>query len=101
MLVYDVPLIYETKSEKNYDLILLANCNKNLQRKRVLARDKITNSLFENIITSQLSFNEKIKFRPKIINTDSLKLFILIKILLLIVKIRIILKIKKWNKKES
>ena len=101
LLVYDVPLIYETKSEKNYDLILLANCNKNLQRKRVLARDKITNSLFENIITSQLSFNEKIKFRPKIINTDSLKLFILIKIILLIVKIRIILKIKKWNKKES
>ena len=89
LLVYDVPLIYETKSEKNYDLILLANCNKNLQRKRVLAY-KTTNSLFENIITSQLSFNEKIKFRPKIINTDSLKLFILIKILLLIVKIRII-----------
>ena len=101
ILVYDVPLIYETKSEKKYDLILLANCNENLQKKRVLNRDKISNSLFESIKKSQLSFNEKIKFEPKIINTDNSKLYILIKIVLLIIEIYIKLKIKKWNKKEN
>ena len=69
ILVYDVPLIYETKSEKKYDLILLAHCDLKLQRKRVLNRDKISNSLFEKILASQLSFNEKIKFKPKVINT--------------------------------
>ena len=95
ILVYDVPLIYETKSEERYNLILLANCDEKLQRKRVLIRDKISNSLFENIKKSQLSFNEKIKFKPKIINTDNLKLFILIKVVFLIIEIYIKLKMKK------
>ena len=73
ILVYDVPLIYETKSENNYDLILLTNCDVNLQRKRVLKRDKISNVLFEKIIKSQLSFKEKVKFKPKVINTKILR----------------------------
>ena len=30
ILVYDVPLIYETKTEKRYDKILLAHCNKEI-----------------------------------------------------------------------
>ena len=101
ILVFDIPLIYETKSEKNYDLILLANCNKTLQKKRVLARDKISNSLFENITRSQMSFNEKIKFKPKIINTNNLKLFMLIEVLLLIIKVLIRLKLRRWNRKEN
>ena len=94
ILVYDVPLIYETKSEKNYDLILLANCNPDLQRERVLIRDKISNSLFKKIIRSQLSFTEKIKFKPKIINTDNLKFIVFIKVVLLLTIISIKLKIK-------
>ena len=94
ILVYDVPLIYETKSEKNYDLVLLANCNPDLQRKRVLIRDKISNSLFNKITRSQLSFTEKIKFKPKIINTDNLKFIIFIKVVLLLIIISIKLKIK-------
>ena len=100
ILVYDVPLIYETKSEKNYDLILLASCNNILQKKRVLARDKISNSLFESIVRSQLSFKEKIKFKPKIINTNNSKLFILIRVFLLIIKILIKLKIEDETRKK-
>ena len=42
-----MPLIYETKTEKKYDKILLAHCNKKHQRERVLTRDKISDSLFE------------------------------------------------------
>ena len=101
ILVYDVPLIYETRSESNYDLILLANCDAEIQRKRVLLRDKISISLYEKIIKSQLSFKEKIKFKPKIINTNNLKLVIFIKIVLLLIKILIRQNIKKWMKKES
>ena len=93
VLVYDVPLIYETNSEKNYDLILLTNCDTNLQRKRVLKRDKISNLLFEKIIKSQLSFKEKVKFKPKVINTNNIKLFILFKIIALLIRIQIKLKI--------
>ena len=101
ILVFDVPLIYETKSEKQYDLILLTNCNKKLQKARVLKRDKMTNSLFENIVKSQLSFNEKIKFKPKVIDTSNFKIIILVKIIFLIIITFIGLKSKKWNKKEN
>ena len=89
ILVYDVPLIYETKSHKNYDLILLANCDTKYQKKRVLKRDGISSSLFHKINESQLSFNEKVKFKPKIINTNHLKLVIFLRIIILLIKISI------------
>ncbi len=97
ILVYDIPLIYETNSQKQYDLILLTNCDRELQRSRVLNRDKISNSLFESIVRSQLSFSEKIKFKPKLINTKKLKVLIFIKIVFLLIKILLELKLKKWN----
>ena len=100
ILVYDIPLIYETRSEKQYDLILLTNCDKKVQKARVLKRDKMTNSLFENIVKSQLSFSEKIKFKPKLINTNSFKLFTLIKVILLLIKTLVILKIKDEPRKK-
>ena len=98
ILVYDVPLIYETKSEKKYDLIILAHCNIKLQRVRVLNRDKISNSLFEKIVASQLSFKEKIKFKPQVINTRY-KFFILIKVCLLLITTIIKLRAKNGKKK--
>ena len=100
ILVFDVPLIYETRSEKQYDLILLTNCDKKLQKARVLKRDKMTNSLFENIVKSQLSFSEKIKFKPKLINTNSFKMFTLIKVIFLLIKTLAILKIKDEPRKK-
>ena len=98
ILVYDVPLIYETKSEKKYDLIILAHCNIKLQRVRVLSRDEISNSLFEKIVATQLSFNEKIKFKPQVINTRY-KFFILIKVCFLLITTIIKLRAKNGKKK--
>ena len=98
ILVYDVPLIYETKTEKRYDKILLAHCNKEIQRERVLTRDNISISLFEKILASQLSFDDKIKFKPQVINTKN-KFFVLIKVCLLLIKILIMLKLKNGKKK--
>lgn len=100
ILVYDVPLIYETKTEKNYDLILLTNCDRILQKKRVLTRDKISSSLFESIVGSQLSFEEKIKFKPKIMNTNKPKVFIFMMVLLLVIKTLIRLKIRDETRKK-
>ena len=98
ILVYDVPLIYETKTDKRYDKILLAHCNKEIQRERVLTRDNISVSLFEKILASQLSFDDKIKFKPQVINTKN-KFFIFIKVCLLLIKILIRLKLKNGKKK--
>ena len=99
ILVYDVPLIYETKTEKRYDKILLAHCNKKAQKERVLTRDKISDSLFKKILASQLSFEDKIKFKPKVIYTNN-KLFTLIKVCIIIIKTLIRLKSKKNGKKK-
>ena len=98
ILVYDVPLIYETKTEKDYDIILLAHCSRKLQQDRVLIRDNISNALFEKILASQLSFEDKIKFKPKVIDTNS-KLFILFKVCLLLIKLSIKFKAKNGKKK--
>ena len=98
ILVYDVPLIYETKTEKRYDIILLAYCDIDIQRERVLTRDNISNSLFEKILASQSSYNDKIKFKPQVVNTKY-KFFILIKVHLLLIKTLIRLKLKNEKKK--
>ena len=95
ILVYDIPLIYETKTQKKYNLILLTHCDKELQRKRVLSRDKISNSLFEKIDGSQLSFDYKIKFSPLLINTNRIKIILLLKVFLIIIKSLLILRLKK------
>ena len=98
ILVYDVPLIYETKTQNRYDKILLAQCSKRIQKERVLKRDNISISLFDKILESQLSFDDKIKFKPQVINTKN-KFFILIKVCLLLIKILIRLKLKNGKKK--
>jgi dephospho-CoA kinase len=98
IVVYDVPLIYETKTEKRYDKILLAHCNKETQRERVLTRDKISDTLFEKILTSQLSLDDKLKFKPKVINTNN-KLFTLIKVCSILIKILIMIKLKNGKEK--
>ena len=99
IVAYDVPLIYETDSQKKYDLILLTNCDQTLQKKRVLKRDKISNALFLKIVKSQLTFNEKLKFKPKVINTNKFKLFLFIEIIILVVKILMVTKARIWKKK--
>ena len=99
IVVYDVPLIYETKTEKRYDKILLAHCNKETQRERVLTRDKISDTLFEKILASQLSLDDKLKFKPKVINTNN-KLFTLIKVCSILIKILIMIKLKKWKREN-
>ena len=101
ILVYDVPLIYETNSQNEYDLILLTYCDSNLQRRRVLDRDKISDTLFEKITKSQLSFSKKVNFKPKVINTDNKKIFLFLKIALLLIEIKINLKIKNGRRKKA
>ena len=101
ILVYDVPLIYETKSENNYDLIIVAFCKESLQRKRVINRDKISIDLFNKIINTQLSFEEKKKYNPKVINTSYLKLFIFFEIFLLLISVLIKEKANRWAMKEN
>ena len=98
ILVYDVPLIYETKTQERYNIILLAHCNEKTQRERVINRDNISNLLFDKILKSQLSFNDKMKFKPKVINTN-FKFFLFIRVFLLLIITSIRLKLKNGKEK--
>ena len=95
-----MPLIYETKSEKKYDLIILAHCNVKTQKERVLKRDKISNLLFEKIVASQLSFCDKMNFKPYVINTNN-RSIILIKVFLFLIKTLFKLRLRNEKKKVS
>ena len=67
----DVPLLYETGTDKECDYIFLVNTKKSIQKKRVLMRPNMTEKKFELINDSQWSFKKKtINSRPFIISTS-------------------------------
>ena len=100
LVVYDVPLIYETKSQKLYDLIIVANCNEKIQKERVLKRDKIDEKLFKEIKNSQFSIKKKLKFNPKLINTDKSRVIVYIEVMIFVVQLLIKLKIKNVTREK-
>ncbi|MEP3244019.1 MAG: dephospho-CoA kinase [Sneathiella sp.] len=70
MLVLDVPLIFETKGEKNFDTIIVVSAPKDVQRARVLARDDMTEEKFEAILARQVPDAEKRTLADHIIETN-------------------------------
>ncbi len=86
----DVPLLYETRTDKICDYIFLVNTSKENQRKRVLARKNMTEKKFNLINNAQWSFEKKKNFRPIIIDTSNGKLISFIIVSINLLKILII-----------
>ncbi|MEH6404821.1 MAG: dephospho-CoA kinase [Sneathiella sp.] len=70
MVIIDVPLIFETKGEKNFDKIIVVSAPADVQRARVLARDDMTAEKFESILARQLPDAEKRKLADFVIDTN-------------------------------
>ena len=81
----DVPLLYETKTDKICNYIFLVNTSKKIQEKRVLKRPKMTKEKFELINNAQWSYEKKKKMKPFIINTSFGKLYSFIQVLIYLV----------------
>ena len=83
----DVPLLYETRTDKICNYVFLAYASKKIQRKRVLKRKNMTTEKFENITNSQTSDLEKRLKNPIVIRTDFGKLVTFILVLINLFKI--------------
>lgn len=69
LVFVDVALAFEMGWDKYFDFILLADVDEDIQRERVMKRDKITADDFNKINEKQMPMKEKRKKVDLIINT--------------------------------
>ena len=68
-MVFEVPLLIESKLMSNYDVIIFVNSKKKLRLKRFLRRGKSIN-LFNFLDKRQLPAAKKIKYCDEVINNN-------------------------------
>ena len=69
-IVLVIPLLFEAKFEDICTEIWLVKCPKELQKKRLMTRDKISEKEANELIHFQLSFEEKRKFSDIILDNS-------------------------------
>ena len=70
-IALDVPLLIEAKMQDMVDKIIVVKCNKKIQLERLLKKGKHTRKEIENIISSQMPLNEKLKHADFTIDNNS------------------------------
>lgn len=68
--VADVPLLYETGHEREFDLVVVAACRADLQRARLMARDGLTEIEADRRIAAQLPIDVKRARADYVIDTN-------------------------------
>lgn len=70
LIVFDIPLLFESKCEFLCDKVLVVGAHTDTQIKRVIVRDNISRALAEKIISNQMSLDEKVKRADYVIWND-------------------------------
>lgn len=68
--VADIPLLYETGREREFDTVVVAACPRELQLARVMARDGATREQAERRLAAQLPIEEKARRADYVIDTS-------------------------------
>lgn len=69
--VIEVPLIFETRSQNNYDRILLIDCEESLQIERASTRDSVNIKNIKNILLNQATRSERLSISDDVIENNS------------------------------
>ncbi|SEV91383.1 dephospho-CoA kinase [Aliiroseovarius sediminilitoris] len=73
IVVLDIPLLFETGTDAQVDLVVAASAPVDVQRERVLARSTMTEEQFKAILAKQMPDAEKRKRADVVIPTDTLE----------------------------
>lgn len=68
--ILDVPLLYETGGNGYCDYVIVVSASADIQRQRVLARDGMTEDVFEGILAKQMPDAEKRARADFVISTE-------------------------------
>ncbi|PPR34450.1 MAG: Dephospho-CoA kinase [Alphaproteobacteria bacterium MarineAlpha6_Bin3] len=72
IVMMEIPIIFEKKSAKNYNYIILMTVSKVIQKQRVMRRKNMTPELLKKILSNQIS-SEKKKYVDFVINNNKEK----------------------------
>ena len=70
IIVFDVPLLFETGGEKSVDKTIVVTAPKDVQRMRVMARGGMSEALFEKLLLRQMPDAQKRERADYLIHTD-------------------------------
>ena len=70
MLVFDVPLLFETGLNKIMDIVVVVSAPYHIQYERVLSREGMTEKIFKGLLAKQLSDDAKKSMADIVIKTD-------------------------------
>ena len=71
LAIFDIPLLYETGRQEDFDAVIVVTAPADVQRQRVLGRPAMTPQKFEAILARQLPDAEKRKRADYIIDTSN------------------------------
>jgi len=68
--IADIPLLYETGREKEFERVIVAACEPGTQLRRLMTRDNLTEAEARQRIAAQLPIGEKVRRAAYVIRTD-------------------------------
>jgi dephospho-CoA kinase len=68
--IADIPLLYETGRDRNFDAVIVTTCDPATQTRRVMARDGVTEAEALQRIAAQMPTEDKVRRATYVIRTD-------------------------------
>src|SRR3954462_5630839 len=69
LMVFEIPLLFETSGERDFDKVVVVSAPPNVQRARVLERTGMTAAKFESILARQMPDEEKRRRADFVVDT--------------------------------